>query len=103
MGNSTGGRDVREYYKKMEKLYCEEVIEAFEGEDIRGYADIRDVVRNLIFDYLKRNRNIKAREIADGLSSDGKVIYYDEKTYYFSEQLLKEICLPIVQATSFCM
>lgn len=87
--------------RKWKKLYCEEVIEAFEGEDIRGYADIRDVVRNLIFDYLKRNRNIKAREIADGLSSDGKVIYYDEKTYYFSEQLLKEICLPIVQATSF--
>lgn len=87
--------------RKWKKLYCEEVIEAFEGEDIRGYADIRDVVRNLIFDYLKRNRNIKAREIADGLSSDGKVIYYDEKTYYFSEQLLKEICLPIVQTTSF--
>ena len=44
---------------------------------------------------------MQARDIAEGLTKESNVIYYDETSYYFPEDLLKRNMQPIAETTSF--
>lgn len=86
----------------LKELHCEKLMAKLpEIEDFHGSTDVRGAIRGLVFSYINNSPNMQARDIAEGLTKENNVIYYDETSYYFPEDLLKEICKPIAETTSF--
>lgn len=86
----------------LKELHCEKLMAKLpEIEDFHGSTDVRGAIRGLVFSYINNSPNMQARDIAEGLTKESNVIYYDETSYYFPEDLLKEICKPIAETTSF--
>lgn len=86
----------------LKELHCEKLMAKLpEIEDFRGSTDVRGVIKGLVFSYINNSPDMQVRDIAEGLIKESNIVYYDETSYYFPEDLLKEICKPIAETTSF--
>ena len=88
----------------LKELHCEKLMAKLpEIEDFRGSTDVRGVIKGLVFSYINNSPDMQVRDIAEGLIKESNIVYYDETSYYFPEDLLKEICKPIAETTSFLL
>ena len=86
----------------LKELHCEKLMAKLpEIEDFHGSTDVRGAIRGLVFSYINNSPDMQVRDIAEGLIKESNIVYYDETSYYFPEDLLKEICKPIAETTSF--
>ncbi|MCF2554408.1 hypothetical protein [Faecalicatena contorta] len=88
--------------KRWFDSFCEYAVSALETmDDFFGVCDISEVFRQCVLQYIRKN-DIPIKEF--GVFSDeigDETIYIKDDYYYFQENLLKKICLPIAQTVSF--
>ncbi len=79
---------IREYISEMERL--------------REDYEVKDAVKTLIWEYLKKSMiTATEREISVLCETDKGSILLDDNFYYFKEELLKKICMPLTRTISF--
>lgn len=88
--------------KKWFDAYCQCAIDALnQMEDFCQTCDISEIFRSIVVGYVRENEVRFSEKRYIHAEYDEELVMYDENYYYFSEKLLKKICLPIAQTVAF--